>query len=139
MRTFLIVLAGAIIGVMLARLASGQDAYAFASPQHPALSRLAQQHAEYQARVCVQGHQGFSQQFHAAQQAVGLSQVSEICAECWPWQHNATWTEQWAEYTKCWRQSPGHWSVARQRHRLIGVGSARGANGVWYGVLIAAD
>jgi len=128
-----------LIVLLLSAPAVAQDPYAFSSPQHPVLNQLAQQHAEYQARVQVQGHQGFDSRFRAAQVGTGLGQVAEICAETWSWQRNATWPEQWAEYEKCWRQSPGHWSVARRRHRLVGVGSARGRNGVWYGVLISAD
>ena len=129
-----------VVSLLVALGARGAEpALAFASPQHPILNRLAQRHASYMARVQVQGHQGFSVRAAAARNATGLSDVAEICAESWKWQHAADWNQQWAEYEKCWRQSPGHWNVARRRHRLIGVGSARGRNNVWYGVLLAAD
>jgi hypothetical protein len=112
---------------------------ALESPRHAYLDKLAQGHAEYMARVQVQGHQGFDGRFHAARRGTGCRAVAEICAECWPWQSEATPAEQWAEYVKSWRQSPGHWSVARVKHRYVGIGSAKGRNGVWYGCLIAGD
>jgi hypothetical protein len=116
-----------------------QPCPAMESPHHEALDKLAQQHAEYMARVQVQGHQGFPRRAAEAQRATGLCAVAEVAAETWEWQRDATPAEQWAEYVQCWRQSPGHWSVARVRHKLVGTGSARGQNGVWYGVILAAD
>lgn len=126
--------------ISLTPIVQGQEpARAFASPQHPFLNRLAVQHASYMAAVQIQGHQGFEHRFAVIQASSGGCSVEEICAETWPWQRNATWPEQWAEYERCWRQSPGHWRTARSWHRWIGVGSARGRNGIWYGCLIAVD
>ena len=98
---------------LMAAMAEAQDALAYGSRQHPVLNRLAQQHADAMARTQYQSHDGFSHRFTLAQRGTGLGQVAEICAECWPHQRNATWQGQWAEYETCWRQSPGHWSVAR--------------------------
>ncbi len=138
-------IAGLIAGLWLAcRLTWGGEPTkaacpALESPRHEGLDRLAQGHAEYMARVRVQGHQGFDARFHAARKATGCRAVAEICAETWTWQSEATPAEQWAEYVKSWRQSPGHWSVARVRHKFIGAGSAKGRNGNWYGCIIAGD
>ncbi len=111
---------------------------ALESPRHEALDRLAQQHANYMARVQVQGHQGFDGRFHAARRATGCSSVAEICAESWRRQKDDTPGQLWAEFVRCWRQSPGHWAVARKRHKFIGVGMAQGRNGVFYGCVIVA-
>ena len=117
-----------------------QVAAAFSSPQHPILNALVQQHANKMATICYQSHNGWEYRYRAALKVISTARTaSEICAESWPWQRNANWTEQWAEYEYCWKQSPGHWSVAKLRHKFIGVSSARGSNGVWYGCLIAVD
>ncbi len=120
-------------------IAQGQDALAYRSKQHPTLNQLAQQHADNMARTQYQSHNGFSEHRAPAMFQAGFRSPAEICAETWERQRNATWKEQWIEYTVCWRQSSGHWSVARIKHKWIGVGSARGRNGVWYGCLISAD
>lgn len=116
-----------------------EPARVFDSPRHEVLMQLAQAHAEHMARVQVQGHQGFDCRYRAAIEATGCRRVAEICAETWPEQCNASADAIWGEYVNSWRQSPGHWSVARARHRLVGAGTARGTNGVWYGCVIVAD
>jgi uncharacterized protein YkwD len=109
------------------------------SPHHAALDKLAQQHAEYMARVQQGGHQGFDERFAKAVQATGLRSVREIAACTWDWQRDATPAEQWAEYVKCWRLSPGHWRTAGVRHKFVGTGSAKSKTGIWFGCLIATD
>ena len=106
----------------------------------PVLDVFAQAHAERQAAWCCQGHQG-SERRAAKLLAVfpGARQVAEICAESWSRQAHCTEAELWAEAVRCWRKSPGHWSVARKKHWRIGAGLARGKNGVWYMCLIAVD
>ena len=110
-----------------------------ASPQDKYLNELAQKHAQSMADRRHQSHYGFGQRAAAIRAKFSRAQAAEICAESWRWQVNATPREQWAEYVKCWKQSPGHWRVASRKHRLIGVGSARGKNNIWYGVLLAID
>jgi uncharacterized protein YkwD len=117
------------------------QALAFSSPQHHLLNKLAQHHSQNMANARYQSHNNWENgRYQAALQAIpSAAQVAEICAETWPGQHNSDWSEQWAEYELVWRQSPGHWSVARRPHKFIGVGSAKGLNGIWYGCLIAVD
>jgi hypothetical protein len=108
------------------------------SEMHPFLMKLAKDQANYQASICVQGHQNFSSRFSAVQQA-GLGHAAEICAESWPWQVNDSMLDLGYEMFKCWRQSPGHWSVASKQHRYFGADIAKGKNGIWYACIIVSN
>jgi uncharacterized protein YkwD len=112
---------------------------ALASQHDPALDREAERHAEYMAAVRTQGHQGFEQRYQRLAAKFPGRKIAEICFESWDWQANSTSGELWREAAVCWRQSPGHWSVARTKHRQIGAGLAKGRNGIWYGCIIAVD
>jgi len=102
------------------------------------LDKLAQGHSEYQARVDVQGHQGFDRRYAKIRDTLHMG-AAEICAESWDWQRNCTPLELGQEMFKCWRQSPGHWSVASRKHRFAGYGMAVGRRGVWYATILVAD
>lgn len=108
------------------------------SKPHPLLMELAAKQANYQASICVQGHQNFMERFNAVQQA-GLGHATEICAESWPWQTNDSMNDLGWEMFKCWSQSPGHWSVACKQHKYFGADMAKGRNGVYYACIIVAD
>ena len=109
-----------------------------ASPLHPTLVELAQDHAAWQAEREQLGHQGFCGRFTIIQQNIGLS-AAEICAESWPEQAGDSMTAVGWEMFKCWRQSPGHWRVAAQKHRYWGGAMRQGRNGIWYATIIVAD
>ena len=99
----------------------------------------AQTHANYQASIGVQGHQGFDQRYSELQLQVGPYQYAEICAESWPEQKDATPEELGKEMFHCWEQSPGHWRVASKKHKYFGAGIAQGRNGIWYSCMITGD
>ena len=139
-----VIVAALILGLSLAiSVANGaeikQPCQALESPRNPVLEAAAKAHAEYMARVCVQGHQGFESRFSRLSAMWQGSRIAEICFEAWPWQADSTEAELWIEAAKCWRQSPGHWSVASRRHKMVGIGLAKGRNNTWYGCLISVD
>lgn len=102
------------------------------------LASLAQDHANYMARVDRQGHQHFQSRYQRVREELGLSAV-EICAESWPDQRDSSMWEIGQEMFECWQQSSGHWAVASRVHKRFGDGLAQGASGVWYACLLAAD
>ena len=113
---------------------------ALESPRHEALDRLAQHHANRMARTRHQSHNYFQwERYFAARRATGYSSVVEIVAETWADKHYETQEQVWTEFVRSWRTSRGHWSVARKRHKFIGVGMAQGRNGIHYGVILCCD
>ena len=108
------------------------------SEPHQRLMELAQDQADYMARKQKQGHQNFQSRYNIINKELGLS-ATEICAESWSWQKNETYLELGIEMFRCWKQSPGHWSVASKKHKYFGCGMAQGKNGVWYACIITAN
>ena len=108
------------------------------SHPHPLLMELASDHACHQAQTGRQGHQGFSQRAATIARKLGLS-AAEICAESWPEQRNDSMLALGWEMFKCWRQSPGHWSVASRQHKYWGGAMRLSPNGIWYATIIVAD
>ena len=113
--------------MLLAALATGAEAEKeksplpytiFDSPRHPALDAMARRNCETQARLNRQGHHDWDRRYRELAATMGPGKYAEICAESWPWQAGESETALWAEMFKCWKQSPGHWSVAKGRHRL---------------------
>lgn len=115
-------------------------AHCFDGPQHPLLQQQAQKAADYQARVCQQGHQVFMREtFRLVSQQLGLG-AAEICAESWPWQSKLPYDQLGKEMFRCWRNwSPGHWRVAAKKHRYWGAAMSKGRNGIWYCAITVAD
>jgi hypothetical protein len=109
------------------------------SERHPALMAMATRHAKYQASMKQQGHQLFAARCEELRQSMGPHEFAEIAAESWPWQKTETMFNLGDEMFKCWRQSPGHWSVACKKHRYFGADMAMGTNGIWYAAIITAD
>jgi hypothetical protein len=105
----------------------------------PGLQLAAAYSARLQAAALRQGHHQWDQRRAELLRMTGANDVAEICAESWPEQADAGSEALWTEMFRCWRQSPGHWSVAGRKHRLYGAGMERGENGVWYAALLAAD
>jgi len=108
-------------------------------PEHPAstlgqfspiLKEEAEAHSKYQASIRVQGHQDWETRFHRINRRLGNgASASEVVEESWP---NQGLVEACIECVHSWRQSPGHWSAVRGRHRLFGYDIKRGANRIWY-------
>jgi hypothetical protein len=113
-------------------------AHVFDGEHSPYLQRLATEHAKRQARERRQGHGGFPSRASTIYNTLGMS-ASEICAESWRRQANEPMEEVGTEMFRCWRQSPGHWSVASKKHKAFGADMAKGTNGVWYAAVIVGD
>jgi hypothetical protein len=103
---------------------------------HPLLAAAAEEHSEYQARVQVQGHQGFSGRFQRIRSKLGSGRGSEVVAESW---RNEDLIDSCLDCVRSWRYSPGHWSAVRSPHEEYGYDIRRGKNGIWYGTGIFAD
>lgn len=103
---------------------------------NPVLAEAAEEHSEYQAKVGVQGHQGFSGRFQRIRSKVGASRGSEVVAESW---RKEDMIDSCLDCVRSWRYSPGHWSAVRSEHDKYGYDIRRGRNGIWYGTGIFAD
>jgi len=93
-------------------------------------------HANYQARIGVQGHHDWESRFHRINGRLDNMLAKEVCAESWPGQ--SMWDAA-VECVRSWRHSPGHWSAVQRSHPIFAYDMKRGNNGVWYGVGIFAD
>ena len=106
----------------------------WASPDERLLAE-AESHSQYQARIRLQGHHGWSARFPRIAAMLGGS-PREVCAESWPGQNLV---ESAIECVRCWRLSSGHWSAVQARNRAFGYDMKLGANGVWYATGIFAE
>jgi hypothetical protein len=96
----------------------------------PYLAEEACSHSAYQARVRVQGHQGWEWRFQRINARLpGGLLASEVCAESWP---GESLVEAAIDCVGCWRSSSGHWRTVRARHPVYAYDMKRGSNGVWY-------
>lgn len=104
---------------------------------NPVLADEAEDHSRHQARIRLQGHHAWESRFHQinARLSDGGAGAQEVVAESWP---GETLVEAAIECVNSWRQSPGHWSAVRARHRAFGYDMKRGSNGVWYATGIFA-
>jgi uncharacterized protein YkwD len=101
------------------------------------LQREAEQHAAYQARVQVQGHQGWNARYQRlARQLPDCDTFKEVANESWPGQNV---NDAAAEMYHSWKQSPGHWSAVNGSCTYYGYAMVRGKNGVWYACGLFAD
>lgn len=109
-----------------------------AGRQHPALQAMAQRHADYQARVGVQGHQGWNSRVQELYRDVPeCGAFSEVANESWPGQ-NANFAAR--EMYKSWRQSPGHWSAVNGAHAHWGYAMAYSERKrTWYAAGVFGD
>jgi hypothetical protein len=108
-------------------------------PEAPAstqgeLSRIlvteAQSHSSHQASIGVQGHHSWDTRFHRINSRLPQSLTAqEVVAESWP---DKDLVEACVDCVDSWRQSDGHWSAVRGRHRMFGYDIKRGINGIWY-------
>ncbi len=94
------------------------------------LQEEAENHAQCQADIQVQGHHFWESRFHRINGALpGGCLASEVCAESWPGQGLLAAA---MECVRCWRLSSGHWGAVRECHPVYGYDMKRGDNGVWY-------
>lgn len=126
----------------IALLQSGMQfpgANAAHGPLDAYLMAEAQAAAETQARLQRQGHHDWNARYQRYAARYGTSLVSEIAAETWRDRPGETILDSGQQIWESWRQSPGHWKVASQRHSAVGAGMARGTNGVYYAAIIAVN
>ena len=99
---------------------------------HEKLQEIAQEYAEQMAAQCRQdGHAGWDRRTSRLRSRLPQYTYQEITAESWSWQDNRASSH---EMFHCWRQSPGHWSVANGPANVYGYAMARGRNKIFYGV-----
>jgi hypothetical protein len=104
---------------------------------HPVLSGEAESHSRHQASIHVQGHHSWETRFHRINARVGEGALAtEVVAESWPGENLV---EAAIECVHSWRQSPGHWSAVRSRHRFFAFDMKRGSNGIWYATGLFAN
>jgi hypothetical protein len=97
---------------------------------NPVLVEEAEEHAQYQADVRVQGHQFWDSRFRRILSRLpGGGAPREVCAESWG---HENLVEAAIECVRCWRLSSGHWSAVRSQSRFFGYDMKRGDNGKWY-------
>jgi hypothetical protein len=104
---------------------------------HSALQRAAEEHAAYQARIQVQGHQDWDGRVAGLRRQVPECHTfAEVANESWPDQNmNAAAYEMY----RSWKLSPGHWSAVNGRCRYYGYAMRLGSNGTWYACGIFAE
>lgn len=103
------------------------------------LMEMATRHAQYQADHRQQGHQKFQERVEELYKTLGKYQYAEIAAESWERQKDDSMFDLGTECFKCWRQSPGHWSVASKKHKYFGADMKMGKDNIWYACIIVAD
>jgi len=104
--------------------------------QHPVLQKAAEEHAAFQARVMVQGHQLWSMRVLKLRGMMPeCSEFSEVCADSWPYQDAEDAVR---EIYRLWKQSPRHWDRVNGACTYWGYAMAQGENGVWYACGIMA-
>ncbi len=97
---------------------------------HAVLADEADQHANHQAAILLQGHHSWDSRFHRINSRLPSGVLAqEVVAESWP---NESLVEACIDCVHSWRQSPGHWGAVRSRHPLFGYDIKRGRNGIWY-------
>lgn len=105
---------------------------------HPVLQAAAEEHAQYQARLGVQGHQRWQTRVQQLFKLMPDSyEFREVANESWPDQDLGDAAE---EMYDSWRQSPGHWGAVNGECSFYGYAMAYNErNKTWYAAGIFAD
>lgn len=124
----LLISAGASLGVL--SIISGK--------QHPTLQAAAEEHADFQAELGLQGHHYWGRRVQELSDALPECEgFKEICAGSWPWN---TVEEAAIEMFNSWRQSDGHWQAANGPCDFYGYAmSFNSKKNIWYATGILAD
>lgn len=94
------------------------------------LAEESEDHSNHQARINTQGHHNWSSRFRRITRRLPEGFLAqEVCAESWP---GKGLVRAAMDVVRSWRQSSGHWSAVRSRHRYYGYDMKRGRNGIWY-------
>jgi hypothetical protein len=101
------------------------------------LAKETESHSRYQAAINLQGHHQWESRFHRISALLpGGGPAQEVCAESWPGMGLVAAA---IDCVHSWRQSSGHWSAVRSRHRFYGYDMKRGSNGIWYATGIFSE
>ena len=109
------------------------------SPEHPILWKAAYDHARYQAKHQMQGHQNWTTRWRALRKRLPGYRITEICAESWYWETHDSYISIGKSMFESWKTSSGHWDVATKKHDIYGASMAMGKNGIWYACIIVGD
>lgn len=106
--------------------------------RHPTLQAAAEEHADFQAELGLQGHHYWGRRVQELSDALPECEgFKEICAESWPWN---TMEEAAVEMFNSWRQSEGHWAAANGPCDFYGYAmSFNTRRNVWYACGILAN
>jgi hypothetical protein len=116
-----------------------EGAHVCESEQSAVLMEMATRHSQYQADHRQQGHQLWDKRVKELFKTLGQYTYSEIAAESWPEQAEASMLELGTEMYNCWRKSSGHWSVASKKHKYMGGDMKMGKDNIWYATIIVGD
>lgn len=105
----------------------------------PTLASSARENSLRCAELGRGGHHDWDRRFKSLVKTKLGYVYAEINAESWKWQERNNPVELWTEAFKCWKQSPGHWGVASERHKLFGAGLEKSKKGIWYMTIVIAD
>jgi hypothetical protein len=101
------------------------------------LAKETESHSRHQASINRQGHHHWERRFHRISAILpGGGPAQEVCAESWPGMGLVAAA---MDCVHSWRQSSGHWSAVRNRHRFYGYDMKRGSNGIWYATGIFSE
>ena len=120
-----------------------QGGRCFDGPQSTWLMRSAQAHAEDMARRHRPDHHAFLQPgfFDSALKATGCGSVRESSSQSWPEHANSDGPTLAADVWQSWsyNKTVDPWKIGAVKHKLYGLGMARGSDGIWYTALLIAD
>jgi hypothetical protein len=101
----------------------------------PTLMAEATEHAAYQAKNRVLGHQNFSARSSRVRAALGES-MSEVCAQ------SGSYNGHFEAALACvrgWRGSPAHWRSVRAKQKYFAYDMVQSSNGLWYATGLFVD
>jgi len=110
------------------------------SEPHPDVMAAAKEYCEYEAKRDRQlGHANFSRRMRELGEKVPGMYWAEITAQSWNWQTEEPMDVIGYGMFESWRQSSGHWRVARAKHTVWGGHMAMSSSGTWYACIITGD
>lgn len=97
--------------------------------RHPTLQRAAEEHANFQAKHGLQGHQMLQYRMSELSQKLPGLKFIEVANESWDGQFVGDAIK---EAYRSWKLSPGHWEAVNGECDIYGYAMCLGKNNVWY-------
>lgn len=101
-----------------------------------ALAQSARANSNMCASLDRGGHHKWDKRFRDLINTKLATTFAEINAQSWERQRDSTPVELWLEAFKCWKHSPGHWSVASKQYPLFGAALNQSRSGVWFMTIV---